>query len=257
MNKQLVLLEKVLREAGEKLLAQKVVVSKHKTKNDLLTENDVAIENFIVDKLKKLDPTAEILSEENYSDGNLTGRCYVIDPIDGTCNFAANLPHFGIQVAYFENGECIASILYFPKTGDVLTAALGEGTHLNGKLIRVDSNADSSDGFLIISDYYDEINIPMHKQFALVQSLQSHFLKTRHFGAACVDFSLLACGNALTYVCYYSKIWDIAPGLLIAKEAGCVYSSLDGSSYKYGNAGLVVANNEHNLNIVLNEFIKL
>lgn len=247
-------LQDILRTAGQKLLKGSVVVSCHKTKNDLLTENDIATETFIVSEITKFDKGASIISEENYADGKLSGRCYVIDPIDGTCNFAAGLPLYGLQVAYFEDEEVKASVLHFPVSGDMIVAALGEGTYFNGKRVFVNKTASAKDGILIISDYYDNVPTPMNKQFELVSSLQSEFLKTRHFGAACVDFSMLACGNALSYITYYHKIWDIAPGLLAATEAGCVFAAVDGAPYKYGNAGLVVANNEENLNLILNKY---
>lgn len=251
MTEQIKQLERIVREAGKKLLAQEVIVSRHKTKNDLLTENDILIENFIVEQIKKLDPSASVVSEENYASGSLTGRCYVVDPIDGTCNFAAGLTLYGIQIAYFEDEVCRAAVLYFPASDNILTATYGGGTFWNGVRVHVDTAAKAEDGVLIISDYYGDVSVPMHKQFSLVEALQPSFLKTRHFGAACIDFSLIVCGHALAYITYYSKIWDISPGLLAAKEAGCVYAATDGSPYRYGEAGLVVANNEENLRLIL------
>lgn len=257
MTDRLKKLEEILLEAGRRLLAQDVKVARHKTKNDLLTENDVAVETFIVAEIRKMDPAAEIVSEENYSNGSIDGRCYVIDPIDGTCNFAAGLPLFGIQVAYFENGEVKESVLHYPVNGDTVTAVKGDGTYWNGNKIKVNASASAKDGILIISDYYDDIPFPISKQFDLVRSIQPEFLKTRHFGAACVDFSMLVRGNALAYITYYSKVWDIAPGLLAATEAGCVFAAIDGGDYRYGSAGLVVANNEENLKIILKQFSEL
>lgn len=257
MTERIKQIESIVREAGKKLLAQEVVVSRHKTKNDLLTENDILIENFIVEKIKRFDPSASVISEENYSRGSLSGRCYVVDPIDGTCNFAAGLTLYGIQIAYFEDEVCRASVLYFPKHDDVLTAIDGNGAYFNGERVRVDPSQKAADGMLIISDYYGDVSVPMHKQFSLVEKLQPSFLKTRHFGAACIDFSLIVCGHALAYITYYSKVWDISPGLLAAKEAGCVYAAIDGSPYRYGESGLVVANSEENLKLILNAAKKI
>lgn len=250
-------LERILKSAGEKLLKQSVTVNCHKTKNDLLTENDILMDEYIVGEITALDPDASIISEEKHSDGELSERCYVIDPIDGTCNFAAGLPLFGIQVAYFEHGEPVLSVLHYPASGDVLLAKKGEGAYWNGKRIVCNGAVDAGDGILIISDYYDDVPTPMCKQFALVKDLQPHFLKTRHFGAACVDFSMLARGNAVAYISYYSKIWDIAPGYLAAKEAGCVCASVNGDEYRFGSAGLVVANNNENLQLILRHFARL
>lgn len=248
-------LERILKGAGEKLSKEIVKVNCHKTKNDLLTENDLSIEKYIVEEIHAFDPNASVISEEKYADGELSERCYVIDPIDGTCNFAAGLPLFGIQAAYFEHGEPVLSILHYPVSGDTLLSQKGEGTYWNGMRIVCNSSVKAGDGILLISDYYDDVPIPMSKQFALVKDLQPHFLKTRHFGAACVDFGMLVRGNAVAYITYYSKIWDIAPGYLAAKEAGFVCAALNGEEYRFGDAGLVIANNNETLQLILHHFI--
>ena len=119
-----------------------------------------------------------------------------------------------------------------------------KGCFLNGKQIFIDKSQKTNDGFLIISDYYDNIEIPMKKQFDLVYNLQKYFLKTRHFGAACYDFSLLVKNSAVAYITYYHKIWDIAPGLLLIKEAGGVYENINENEFNYCNKGIIIANNK-------------
>ncbi len=251
-------IEEVTRAAGDMLLSQTVTVASHKTRNDLLTENDLAIENFIIAELKKTHPDIHIVSEEYNPDNTLdSGVTVVIDPIDGTCNFAVGMDLFGIQLAVFDRGVSVGAILYFPVTGDVYLAEKGRGAFLNGKPLRVNEKAKPSDGMLFISDYYDSIDIPFDKQFALVKELQQHFLKTRHFGAACVDFSMLVKGHGLAYVTYYHKLWDIAPGLLIATEAGCVFGAVDRDTYEYGRPGLVVANSRSTLDLILNAYQRI
>lgn len=250
-------LDDVTVAAGKRLLSQTVTVNSHKTRNDLLTQNDLWIEDFILKELRKDYPQIHIVSEE-YNPQNIPdGLTVVIDPIDGTCNFAAGLPLFGIQTAVFDGNVCQGALLYFPTSGDRLTAQKGKGAYWNGRRLRVNEATPSSDGLLLISDYYEEMDIPFEKQFALVKKLQARFLKTRHFGAACVDFSMLAKGHALAYITYYHKLWDIAPGLLAACEAGCVFASLDREAYEYGRPGLVVANNPENLEIILQAYRSL
>ncbi len=245
--------------AGKYLLSQTVKVSSHKTKNDLLTENDLKTEHFIIEGIKKDFPSVNILSEEYNSENSLDigGTTIIIDPIDGTCNFAVGLPLYGIQLAVANEGVCTFAAIYFPESDELITAEIGKGAYLNGKPLKVKNNASCKDGMLIISDYYDNISYDFSSQFELVKNLQKSYLKTRHFGAACVDFSYLARSHALAYITYYHKIWDIAPGLLVALEAGCVCASLEGGSYQYGNPGLVVANNAENLNVILAEYAAL
>lgn len=252
-TKLLSLIERVARDAGKYLLTQTVSVKNHKTRNDLLTENDLVIENFIIDGIRKEYPDIHIVSEEYNPDNDLDGLTVVIDPIDGTCNFAQGLSLYGIQIALFFENVCRGAVLYFPVEDIMYSAEEGKGAYKNGIRLTPDLNRSPSDGFLIISDYYDSIDIDFDKQFALVKALQKHFLKTRHFGAACVDFTMLAEGHALAYISYYHKLWDIAPGLLLAKEAGFVYSAVDADEYRYHRPGIVVAANEEMLETIKNE----
>lgn len=250
-------LSEVARQAGDLLLSQTVVVNHHKTANDLLTENDLQTEAFIISQMQKTHPELNIVSEEYHPDNDPGGITLVIDPIDGTCNYAAGMDLFGIQFAVFADRVCRGAVLYFPVSGDLLTAELGKGAFLNGQPVKANREAAASDGILLISDYYGNLPIPMDRQFRLVQALQPKFLKTRHLGAACVDFLTLARGQALAYITYYHKIWDIAPGLLAATEAGCVYGSLLEENYTYGNPGLVVANNPQTLQTILDAYRSL
>ena len=247
----------LIKDAGEMLLRQTVCVSKHKTANDLLTENDLRIETFLVQSIVDKFPFVNIVSEESNANKPLSGISVVIDPIDGTCNYAVGTERFGIQMAIFEERECVAAYLYFPVQKQLISAVKGQGAYLNGERLTVDKKTASGDGILLISDYYGNIHIPMDKQFELVKNLQKTFLKTRHYGAACVDFSELVRKRAVAYICYYHYIWDIAPGLFIAKECGCVFSLVDGEKYRYGVAGLVVANNQETLDKIVSAYKKL
>ena len=249
--------EELIKEAGKKLLKQTVAISKHKTANDLLTENDLLIETFLVESVLKNFPFVNIVSEESNADKPLSGISVVIDPIDGTCNYAVGTERFGIQMAIFEETECVAAYLYFPVQEILISAFKGQGAYLNGEKLTIDKEQASNDGMLLISDYYGNIDIPMDKQFDLVKSLQKTFLKTRHYGAACVDFAEIVRKRAVAYICYYHYIWDIAPGLFIAKECGCVYSFVNGEEYRYGVPGLVVANNQETLDKIVSAYKKL
>ncbi len=249
----------VVRKAGQFLLTQSVNVKSHKSRNDLLTENDLVIENFIIDGIKKEYPEINILSEEYNPSNDLKGTTVVIDPIDGTCNFAQGLALYGIQCAIFDEDTLCGAVMYFPAEDILYTAEAGKGVYRNGEKLFSDTKKQPSDGFLIISDYYDNIDIDFDLQFDLVKKLQPHFLKTRHFGAACVDFRMLIEGHALAYITYYHKIWDISPGLLFAKEAGFAYSAVDSDKYRFNRPGLIVAANSDILDIIktnANDLIK-
>lgn len=257
MNSLFETVKRVTVEAGRLLLTQTAIVNSHKTKNDLLTENDLLIENFIIARIREEYPDINVVSEEYNPDNLPEGETVVIDPIDGTCNFAVGLDLYGVQLAVMRGTDCLYSVLYFPESDMLFTAEKGKGAFLNGKRLKVSKDASCRDGMLLISDYYDNIDYDFDNQFELVKCLQKSFLKTRHFGAACVDFTFLAQGYALAYITYYHKIWDIAPGLLLAREAGCVFARLGGCEYSYNQTGLVVANNDENLKIILESYNEL
>ena len=250
-------LKTLLQNVGDFLIKQDVKVSYHKTINDLLTENDLSVERYIVSNLKEKFPLVNIISEETYSSSKLKGISVVIDPIDGTCNFANHLDLFGIQVAIFDEWELTSALMYFPLRKELVYGVKGKGVYINEKKIEVDINKNAKDSILLISDYYPNIDIPMDRQFELVKELQSVFLKTRHLGAACIDFVTLIKSQAVAYITYYHHIWDIAPGLMLIKELGFVFKHISGEKYKFKTPGLVVANNEENLNKILATYKKL
>lgn len=247
----------IVKKAGSFLLSECIEIEKHKNANDLLTKNDINTETFILKLLKQKYPDVNIISEELNADSVLKGITVVIDPIDGTCNYASGLDLFGIQVAIFSEKEIVSSVIYLPRKKELFSAFKGEGCYLNNKLIKIDANKSASDSVLILSDFYRNQIVNFDKQYELVKELHDSFLKTRLFGAACIDFTLLVKGNVSTYICNYSNIWDIAPGLFLVKEAGGVYASLVNDEYNFTEPALVVSNNIDNLNLVLNTYKKL
>ena len=249
-------LEIIIKKIGEEIKSSKPHILKNKSIHDWQTYNDILIENSLIKSIQNAYKNVNIISEENYSENKLINDTFVIDPIDGTCNFADNIDIFGIQIAYFHNKTCIASFIYLPHKNEMYFAYKNKGCFLNGKQIFIDKTRKTNEGFLIISDYYDNIEIPMQKQFELVYNLQKHFLKTRHFGAACYDFSLLVKNSATAYVTYYHKIWDIAPGLLLVEEAGGIYENIKEDGFDYSNKGIIFTNNKENLEMIKNEYKK-
>lgn len=250
-------LKNILKNAGDFLLKQDIQINSHKTLNDLLTENDLLVEEYIISNIKNKFPFVNIVSEETSSTNSLNGISVVIDPIDGTCNYANELDLFGIQVAVFEESILIGSVIYFPLKEEVVYAIKGKGVFINDKKIVLNKSKKAKDSILLISDYYSNIDIDLDKQFELVKKLQSKFLKTRHLGAACIDFLTLAKSQAVAYITYYHYIWDIAPGLLICEELGCVYKHISGKDYEFSTPGLVISNSQENLDLILNTFRSL
>lgn len=233
-------LERIILEASELYLNNGVQTYKHKSTNDLLTDVDLKMQNYILTKINALYPEVMLYSEEKQNNFLSEKTTVCIDPLDGTCNFSADIPIFGVQMAIFIKKEPVASLIYLPKIRQMFKTIKGEGVTLNGNPIRRKSIIKREDSILLISDFYNSIEIPNNIQYQLVQKLQSAYLKTRLLGASCWDFAMLAIGKANAYVCYYHELWDIAPGLLMVRELGMQTESLTGN-FSFGSSSLVVA----------------
>lgn len=247
----------LLYDESKKIFDQKFNIMYHKTANDVLSEADMALNKFFCEKIKEKYADACMITEENDNADMTDDLTFVVDPLDGTCNYSLGLKLCGIQIAVFKNKECIISLIGLPYQNEVYYAIKGKGAFFNGQNIVIDNTIKACDGILQLSDFY-QINsdIAYDDQYAIVKALHPDFLKTRLFGAACIDFTNIAKSGAQAYICHYYHIWDIAPGLLLVKEAGAVYSGVN-KPYSYGDHTLIVANNEETLKLILNTANKI
>ncbi len=241
-----------LYEESKELFYRESKIISHKSPNDVLSEADLRLNDFFYNRIKNEYKDSNIIIEESENkslDSNLT---FVIDPLDGTCNYSLGLDLCGIQMAVFKDKECVISLIGLPNKDELYYAIKGMGAYLNNKKIEINKDISNDVGILELSDFY-QINddIDLDKQFLLVKKLQLKFLKTRLFGAACIDFTNIASSKAQAYICYYRYIWDIAPGLLLVKESGGVFKRLNENKYEYGNHSIIVANNMKSLDLII------
>lgn len=246
-----------LLKGAKDIFFQKHQTLHHKSPNDLLSQADLELNEYFVSAIKKEYPSAKIIAEESNNDVLTDELTFVIDPLDGTCNYSMGIPLCGMQIAVLKNKEPILSFIYLPNNDELYMAKKGEGAYLNNQKIVVNKDIKHNDGMLILSDFYeDEEDIELDNQYKLLEDLRLDFLKTRLFGASCVDFSYLVSSKAQAYICYYRHIWDIAPGLLLAKEAGLLVTRLNKKDYQLNDESLVIANNQETLNLILEKASK-
>ncbi len=189
--------------------------------------------------MKKEFPDIEILSEEFNFDKEKTNRYFVIDPIDGTINFASGLDIWGIQVAYVENENTLASCLYFPKLDLLLSSTDKGGTFINGKKVKV-KEYENLDNSLVAFDF----SRANEKNYILYQEVSKKIMRVREFGAACYGFSMVANGSIDGYCILQNTPWDIEPGLLACIESGAkVYRD---------NFCTIVANSNAIIDLIIN-----
>jgi len=237
----------IARKAGKLILQAQndlgsIKVSK-KTDNTRVTNVDIAVENFIIDNIKKSGFNDYFITEENGSFGNEDSRfTWIIDPIDGTNNFIHGLPHCCISIAIKKDEDIVAGVIYNPFLDMMFSAYKGEGAQLNGQRIRVSQNRDL-EGTLISASLKYSRKIFNDSYVAELLMLQRTISGYRYSGSIAMDMAYLAAGyiDGL-WACGDVKIWDLAAGYIIMKEAGAIVTDVNGKSDI--SSGLIIAGNK-------------
>lgn len=195
---------------------------------DLVTDADKASEAALLSFLRERFPGAAILAEESgASGGEVAGLRFWVDPLDGTTNYAHGVPHFAVNVGVADDHGLAAGATYDPLRDELFVAARGGGAFLNGSPLR-HSGCDQLKRALLVTGFpYD-----IHQHHELPLRLFGAFMRraraVRRFGSAALDLAWVAAGRFDGFWEQKLKPWDIAPGILIAREAGAIVTDLEG-----------------------------
>jgi len=207
---------------------------------DLVTEADLQSEAVIIDTLTKAFPDHAILAEESGSRIGKHGR-WIIDPLDGTTNFAHNLPHFCVSIAFAAKEHICAGFILAPLLGEFFMGVEGRGAHLNGEPISVSTTTLLADSLLVTGfphDHHSRLD-PMIKRFdRCMQATQG----VRRLGSAALDLCYVACGRFEGFWEERLQPWDTAAGFLIATEAGARTTRFSGTPYTIDSNEIVSTN---------------
>lgn len=234
MNRYLDVAVETALKAG-KYLRKRFRYPKHieyKGEIDLVTDSDVGVEQIIIGSLKKACPRHNILAEETMGVARISrkGYCWIIDPIDGTTNFAHGYPLFAISIALEYNGEVILGVAYNPLLKELFTAQLGKGAYLDGKQIHVSKTKDLAHSLLATGFPYDirqdsKTNLEYFARFQLKAQ------NIRRDGSAVLNLCYTACGRFDGFWELKLNPWDTASGFLIVKEAGGKVTDFKGDRF--------------------------
>ena len=229
------------RSAGEVLKAKfgKVQHIVKKGEIDLVTDADLAAEEIVLEMLRNHFPKDNILSEEAGIRDGSSERNWIVDPLDGTTNFAHGFPFFAVSIALEVEKEIVLGIVYNPFMGEFFEAQKGEGSFLNGTPIHVSNARKLSDSLLSTGFPYDirERSNRIFERFkAMVVSCQG----VRRGGSAAVDMCYVAAGRLDGHWEENLKPWDTAAGVVIVSEAGGRLSTFDGQPFTPYQKSLVV-----------------
>lgn len=197
-------------------------------RNNLVTEVDWACERIIVDGIRERFPEQAILTEESGNLGENSSCRWIIDPIDGTTNFAHGIPFCCLSIGWEKEGIITLGLVYNPILGELFFAQKGKGAWKNGKKLQVSDQRDLSTAFLVTGFPYqwpaDQGNGPME----VFSSLVMEGIPVRRLGSAALDLCYVASGHFDGFWEYSLQPWDIAAGYLMVEEAGGRVSDFQG-----------------------------
>ncbi len=221
------------REAGQILLekfGRKIKISK-KGDINLVTEADFASEKFIIEKIHTHFPKHSVLAEES-GDAVVIGDSFwkwIIDPLDGTTNFAHGYPCFCVTLALEHNGEIVIGVTFDPTRNELFAAEKGSGATLNNKSISVSATVELKDALLVTGFPY---NAREREDFARHFTGFTHKSRgIRRDGSAAIDMAYVACGRFDGFWEEGLHPWDVAAGVLLIEEAGGRVSYYDDSTF--------------------------
>src|SRR6201998_453108 len=212
----------------------------YKGEVDLVTQADRRSEEAIVGRLRRYFPKHAILAEEGGGQEGDRRHRWVVDPLDGTTNFAHGYPCFAVSIGFEEEGELVAGVVYQPITKELFTASRGDGAYLNERQIRV-SSIDHLSTSLLATGFPStkrarNPNIHYYWNF----TLRSHGV--RRDGSAALDLASVACGRFDGFWEFGLHAWDTAAGVLLVREAGGVVTNFSGQPYHVGDYETLASN---------------
>jgi len=238
-------LRKLLLDAGARLLKQygrvRTIRYKAGTVTNLVTNVDQEIEAFIKDRIRKQFPEDSILAEESEIEKADAKRRWIIDPLDGTTNFAHDLPIFSISIGLEIDGTIAAGGVYSPVQDEFFFAVKGRGATCNRKKIRVSQTRRLEQSLLATGFPYDIHDHP-ERSLPYFNTLIQRAQGVRRLGSAAIDLCYLAMGRFDGFFEVHLNPWDTAAGMLILLEAGGKITDFDGRPFSIYQRRLAASN---------------
>ncbi len=235
----------VSKRAGKKLLGRFEKLGRSdisfKGKRNLVTVADNESEEFIVAEIRRSFPEHTILAEERTKDREETGYRWIIDPLDGTINYAHGHPFFCVAMALLREGEVVLGVVHAPLLGETYHAELGKGAFLGGRKLSV-SDSDELINSLLATGFAYVREETMSNNLANFSRLSLKARGVRRYGSAAIDLAYVAAGRLDGFWELYLAPWDVAAGSLLVTEAGGKVTDIaGGDDYIYGQN--IVASN--------------
>ncbi len=234
------------KRAGDMMLSEAPVISTFKgTKENYATETDENIQKFLKKELLALVKGSSFMGEEGH-DYSKSDLLWIVDPIDGTVNYARGLSMSVVSIALVKDGHTVCGVVHNPYLGHTFHAERGKGSFLNGKRIYV---SDVKRENALVSTAWCAYDKELaHPSFMISERLHRECSDIRRFGTAAYEMCLLAKGSLDIYFEMLLRPWDYAAASLVVEEAGGACSSIDGPLDMFDQCMVLACNNDENLN---------
>lgn len=223
---------KAAKNAGKYLVAnqEKVVIERQKgSSKNYATIQDLQSDKIILDTIKSDFPDDFILSEESVTELKEKTRLWIIDPLDGTRNYANGLPYYSVSIALFQDGEMKVGVIYAPSYNDELFHAVkGQGAFLNNKSLNTINPNQALSASLVGTGFAYFKGEELKKALELYEKVLNQSADVVRFGSAALDLCHVAVGRIGAYYESGLKPWDLAGGILILQEQKGIVTDYNG-----------------------------
>ena len=235
----------IAKEAGEIVregFGKKLKIEYKSNETNLVTEIDKASEKFITDFIKKTYPKHDILAEESGEMKSGSEYLWVVDPLDGTTNFAHGLPIFSVSIGLQKKGKTILGVVYDVMQDITYFAEEGNGAYANSERLKVSLN-DKINHSVLVTGFPYNISENPEKTLEIFSALTRKARAIRRLGSAAIDMCYVAKGVFDAFWEVYLHPWDICAGILIVEEAGGIITDFHGKKIDI-YAKRILASNE-------------
>jgi len=224
--------ERAAREAGALLVAmQGHVAAREKSPGDLVTEADSASQRLIASILMGAFPDHTLLAEEDGAEPDPANPWrWIVDPLDGTINFAHGLPIWCVSIALEHAGELVVGVIHDPVRGQTYAASKGSGADRDGRPLRVSPAAQLGES-LVATGMPTAFAADSDRQLALMGRMSTGTHSVRRTGSSALNLAWVAAGALDVFYSTSIYAWDVAAGVVLVREAGGRVTSLSGSLY--------------------------
>lgn len=207
---------------------------------DLVTEMDLAAEKLIVEEIGKSFPDDDVLAEERGRRQGDERRRWIIDPLDGTTNYAHGYRFFCVSIAFELEGQVELGVVFDPVTDELYTARRGQGSQLNGAELEVSRTQELKDALLCTGFPYEEDL--MNAGLEMFRRMLFQSRAVRRDGSAALDLCYVAAGRLDAFWEKGLRAWDVAAGQLIVSEAGGQVSAINDDSFSVYGRQILASN---------------